>query len=131
MSGALEPAITCYEAKVRSGERLDPAWEEAVRAQGRRRDSLEEDSIFSLGKMIASPRYGHDDVMMILKMILVRYGQYPDLSDEEEDQVFADHHLSLPYDPLSLPNIRQVPSSAPPVRILQPPSASQTAASGR
>ena len=50
-------------------------------------------SIFSLGKIIASPRYG----------------QYPDLSDEEEeDQVFADHHLSLPYDPLSLPTIRQV-----------------------
>jgi len=82
----------------------------------RRRDSLEEDSIFSLGKILASPRYG----------------QYPDLSDEEEeDQVFADHHLSLPYDPLSLPTIRQVPSSAPPVRILGPPSASQTAASGR
>ena len=31
--------------QVRSGERLDPAWEEAVvmRSQGRRRDSLEED----------------------------------------------------------------------------------------
>ena len=42
MSGALEPAIACYEAKVRSGERLDPAWE-AIRSQGRRRDSLEED----------------------------------------------------------------------------------------
>ena len=76
-----------------SGERLDPAWEEAVnamRAQGRR-DSLEEDSIFSLGKIIASPRYG----------------QYPDLSDEEEDQVYTEH-LSLPYDPLSLPILRQV-----------------------
>ena len=50
-------------------------------------------SIFSLGKIIASPRYG----------------QYPDLSDdEEEDQVCADHRLSLPYDPLSLPTIRPV-----------------------
>ena len=58
-------------------------------------------SIFSLGKIIASPRYG----------------QYPDLSDEEEeDQVCADHHLSLPYDPLSLPTIRQVrPLEAPEV----------------
>ena len=93
VSGDLDPAISCYEEKVMSGERLDPAWEEAVnamRAQGRR-DSLEEDSIFSLGKIIASPRYG----------------QYPDLSDEEEDQVYTEH-LSLPYDPLSLPTSRQV-----------------------
>ena len=90
MSGALEPALSCYEAKVRSGVRLGGGWEEVM---VRRRDSLEEDSIFSLGKILASPRYG----------------QYPDLSDEEEeDQVFADHHLSLPYDPLSLPTIRQV-----------------------
>ena len=136
MSSALEPALSCYEAKVRSGGRLGGGWEEAMvtamRTGGRRRDSLEEDSIFSLGKILASPRYG----------------QYPDLSDEEEeDQVFTDHHLSLPYDPLSLPTIRQVtptrfilfsvtfyhqvPSSAPPVRILGPPSASQAATSGR
>ena len=95
MSSALEPALSCYEAKVRSGGRLGGGWEEAMvmRTGGRRRDSLEEDSIFSLGKILASPRYG----------------QYPDLSDEEEeDQVFTDHHLSLPYDPLSLPTIRQV-----------------------
>ena len=93
VSGALEPALSCYEAKVRSGARLGGGWEEAMVTAIRRRDSLEEDSIFSLGKILASPRYG----------------QYPDLSDEEEeDQVFADHHLSLPYDPLSLPTIRQV-----------------------
>ena len=93
VSGALEPALSCYEAKVRSGARLGGGWEEAMVTAIRRRDSLEEDSIFSLGKILASPRYG----------------QYPDLSDEEEeDQVFTDHHLSLPYDPLSLPTIRQV-----------------------
>ncbi len=53
MSGALEPAIACYETKVRSGERLDPAWE-AIRAQGRRRDSLEEDryAIMKLKQMV-------------------------------------------------------------------------------
>ena len=87
------------------------------------RDSLEEDSIFSLGKIIASPRYG----------------QYPDLSDDDDDQVFTEH-LSLPHDPLSLPTIRQVnverrhhilfltflqvPLSAPPVRLHQPQSLS-------
>ena len=88
------------------------------------RDSLEEDSIFSLGKIIASPRYG----------------QYPDLSDDDDDDQVFTEHLSLPHDPLSLPTIRQVnlirmtlhstnylvqvPLSAPPVRLHQPQSSS-------
>ena len=129
VSSELQPAISSYQDKIISGEKLDPVWEEAVSNMKTRnpfthRDSLEEDSIFSLGKIIASPRYG----------------QYPDLSDDDDDQVFTEH-LSLPHDPLSLPTIRQVntmkttspliyylflqiPLSAPPVRLHQPQSLS-------
>ena len=99
MSPGLQPAISSYEDKVRSGERLGPGWEEAASLRMRNpfahRDSLEEDSIFSLGKIIASPRYG----------------QYPDLSDEE-DQLQP---------PLSLPTLRQVPLSAPAARMMTRP----------
>ena len=96
------PAVLSYEKKIKSGEKPDPEWEEAVsrmkiRNPWTHRDSLEEDSIFSLGKILASPRYG----------------QYPDLSDDDDDHVFK-QHLSLPHDtlesqdPLSLPTIRPV-----------------------
>ena len=93
VAGQLQPAVESYESKV-SGEgqpwdRLRPG------GLGVRRDSLEEDSIFSLGKIIASPRYG----------------QYPDLSDEED-------HLQPP---LSLPTLRQVPLSAPAARMMTRP----------
>ena len=53
--------------------------------------SIDEDSIFSLGKIVRSPRYC----------------EYPDLSDEEEEE--------LP--PLSLPYIRPGPASAPSSRL--------------
>ena len=114
----LEPVVTSYQDKLRSGDAvmMEAGWEEAVREMRSRhhqRDSLEEDSIFSLGKIIASPRYG----------------QYPDLSDDDDDQV----HLSLPHDPsLSLPTLhRHVPMSAPPVRVLQPPTTTQPPATSR
>ena len=97
VSPGLQPAISSYEDKVRSGERLGPGWEEAASLRMRNpfahRDSLEEDSIFSLGKIVASPRYG----------------QYPDLSEDEDEAREATDHLSLPHcDPLSLPSLRQV-----------------------
>ena len=106
----IQPAIESYAEKVISAE--NPPWEDqdevcglnqmAVRSKKTINsiDSLEEDSIFSLGKIVMSPRYG----------------QYPDLSDDEENQ---------PANPLSLPHIRPVPLSAPPARILQRPSTSQ------
>lgn len=88
VAGELQPAVERYEAKVR-GEAGQ--WEGVSANQlAVRRDSLEEDSIFSLGKIIASPRYG----------------QYPDLSDEEDPL----------QPPLSLPTLRQVPLSAPAAR---------------
>eukprot|EP00090_Calanus_glacialis_P014050 TRINITY_DN22680_c0_g1_i1.p1 TRINITY_DN22680_c0_g1~~TRINITY_DN22680_c0_g1_i1.p1 ORF type:complete len:641 (-),score=123.37 TRINITY_DN22680_c0_g1_i1:187-1920(-) len=105
----IQPAIESYTEKVISNEK--PHWEDEIygvnqmsmrtRKPFNSIDSLEDDSIFSLGKIVMSPRYG----------------QYPDLSDDEENQ-------SL--NPLSLPHIRPVPSSAPPARILQRPSTSQT-----
>ena len=102
----LRPAVTSYQEM--SGDKLDPAWDQKVKDMRARnpflhRDSLEEDSIFSLGKIIASPRYG----------------QYPDLSDDDDDEHV---YLSLPPDPLiALPNLnRHVPMSAPAVRANQP-----------
>ena len=87
VAGELQPAVERYEVKVR-GEAGQ--WDGVSANQlAVRRDSLEEDSIFSLGKILASPRYG----------------QYPDLSDEEDLQP-----------PLSLPTLRQVPLSAPAAR---------------
>ena len=66
-------------------------------------DSLEEDSIFSLGKIVCSPRYG----------------QYPDLSDEEEGGPGAGGG------PVSLPHIRPGPASAPPARLPPRPATCQ------
>ena len=93
VAGELQPAVENYESKL-TGQ--GQPWE-GLRASQlvARRDSLEEDSIFSLGKIIASPRYA----------------QYPDLSDEE-DQLQP---------PLSLPTLRQVPLSAPAARMLTRP----------
>lgn len=94
VSGELQPAVESYESKL-SGP--GQPWDGLRGGQVARRDSLEEDSIFSLGKIIASPRYA----------------QYPDLSDEEEQL----------QPPLSLPTLRPrpVPLSAPAARILTRP----------
>jgi len=104
----IQTAIESYSEKVISNEK--PHWEDEIYGLNQNSlrtrkplnsiDSLEDDSIFSLGKIVMSPRYG----------------QYPDLSDDEENQSG---------NPLSLPHIRPVPSSAPPARILQRPSTSQ------
>ena len=88
VAGALQPAVESYEVKVTGQARQ---WDLPATQLVVRRDSLEEDSIFSLGKIIASPRYS----------------QYPDLSDEDDLQP-----------PLSLPSLRQVPLSAPATRIV-------------
>ena len=93
VAGELQPAVESYESKL-TGQ--GQPWEGVRPSQlVVRRDSLEEDSIFSLGKIIASPRYA----------------QYPDLSDED-DQLQP---------PLSLPTLRQVPLSAPAARIMSRP----------
>ena len=69
----------------------------------------------SLGKIVASPRYG----------------QYPDLSDDDDQVTSGQYHLSLPPesgdpgDP-PVPCLRQVALSAPPVRVLQPVSSATT-----
>ena len=105
ISEEIQPAIESYTDKVIVNEK--PLWEDEVFGFNQMRsrkpinsiDSLEDDSIFSLGKIVMSPRYG----------------QYPDLSEDEENQT----------NPLSLPHIRPVASSAPPARILQRPSTSQ------
>ena len=94
VAGELQPAVESYESRLtEQGQPWDGVRANTLMA---RRDSLEEDSIFSLGKILASPRYG----------------QYPDLSDEE------DHTQP---EPVSLPTLRQVPLSAPPARILSRP----------
>ena len=102
IASEIQPTIEMYAEKVFSCEKQQ--WEDEINGFNSRKpkkpinsiDSLEEDSIFSLGKIVMSPRYS----------------QYPDLSDDEENQSC---------NALSLPTIRPVPFSAPPTRIIQRP----------
>ena len=104
--GELQPAVDSYAEKVVEDrmEMLSLSRETSAAScldTGRSRrshiGSIDEDSIFSLGKMVRSPRYR----------------EYPDLSDEDEEE-----EDNLP--PVSLPSIR-APYSAPPVRLHRHP----------
>jgi len=110
----MQPAVQEHSERLATEVHAGKGWEEqlcgmksmALRASGRpgRRDSIEEDSIFSLGKIVMSPRYS----------------QYPDLSDDDSPSA----NLAQPLQPLSLPHLRPGPASAPPARLTARPATS-------